>query len=54
MPIRSSHPCSMETNPTSNHEGVGLILGLTQWIKGSGVAVSCGVGLRRGSDPMLL
>ena len=25
-----------------------------QWIKGSGVALSCGVGHRRGSDPVLL
>ena len=35
----------METNPTSIHEDVGLI---------PGVAVSCGVGLRRSSDLALL
>ena len=37
------------TNPTRNHEVVGSIPGLAQW-----VAVSCGVGHRRGSDPALL
>ena len=38
----------------SNHEDTGLIPGLAQWVKESGVAVSCGVGRRRGSDSMLL
>ena len=38
-------------NPTRNHEVVGLIPGLAQW---AGVAVSCGVGCRRGLDPSLL
>ena len=33
------------TNPTGNHEVVGL---------GSGVAVSCGIGCRHSSDPPLL
>ena len=37
-------------NPTSIHEDVGLILGLTQWIKGSGVAARCGKGHRHSSD----
>ena len=32
------------TNPTSVLEDVGLIHGLTQWVKGSGVAVSSAVG----------
>ena len=36
-------------NPTTNHEVAGSIPGLAQW-----VAVSCGVGCRRGSDPELL
>ena len=31
-----------------------LILGLAQWVKGSGVVTSCGVGCRCNSDPMLL
>ena len=44
----------METNRTRNHEAVSLIPGLAQWVKRSGVAVSCGVGHRRGSDPVLL
>ena len=31
-----------------------FIPGLIQWVKGSGVAVSCGVGRSRGLDPALL
>ena len=42
------------TNPTRNHEVMGLIPGLAQWAKRFGVAVSCGVGHRRGLDPALL
>ena len=42
------------TNPTRNHEISGSIPALAQWVKGSGIAVSCGVGCRRGSDPTLL
>ena len=38
-------------DPASIHEDTALIPGLAQWVKGSGVAVSCGVGHRRGSDP---
>ena len=38
------------TNPTRNHEVVGSVPALAQWVKGSGVAVSCGVSCRRGSD----
>ena len=41
-------------NLTRIHEDAGLIPGLVRWIKGSGVAVSCGVGLRHSSDPVLL
>ena len=33
-------------NPVSIHEDVGLIPSLTQWVKGSGVAISCDVGCR--------
>ena len=36
------------------HEAAGLIPGLAQWAGESGIAVSCGVGRRCGSDPMLL
>ena len=36
------------TNPTRNHEVAGSVPALAQW------AVSCGVGRRRGSDPVLL
>ena len=42
-----------ETNPTSIHEDVGSITGLDQ-DKGSGVAMSFGVGHRHGLDPVLL
>ena len=42
------------TNLTRNHEVEGSIPALAQWVKRSGVAVSCGVGCRRGSDPALL
>ena len=41
-------------NPTSIHEGVGLILGLAQWVGDLAFAVSCGVGHRCGSDLTLL
>ena len=40
--------------PTSIHEEAGLIPDLTQWVKGSGIAVSCGVRHRQGLDPALL
>jgi len=33
---------------------MGLIPGLALWVKGSGIAASCGVGCRCGSDPVLL
>ena len=31
-------------NESKNHEVVGWVPGLAQWVKGSGVAMSCGVG----------
>ena len=52
--IQSSRRGSAEINSTRNHEVAGSIPGLTQWVKESGVAVNCGVGCRRGSDPWLL
>ena len=42
------------TNPTRNHEVVGSIPGLAQWVGESSIAVSCGIGRRHGSDPVLL
>ena len=50
----NSHRGSAITNLTRIHEGVGLIPDLTQWVKGSGVAVSYGVGHRCSSDLALL
>ena len=41
-------------NPTRNHEVSGSIPALAQLGWGTGVAVSCGVGRRRGLDPALL
>ena len=35
-------------------EDTGWIPDLAQWVKDPGVATSCGVGRRRGSDPVLL
>ena len=40
------------TNPTRNHEVAGSVPALAQWV--NSVAVSCGVGRRRGSDLALL
>ena len=54
MEYKSSCCGSAETNLTSIHEKVGSIPGLVQWVKGSSVAVSCGIGRRHGCDPMLL
>ena len=42
-------------NPTRNHEVVGSILGLAQWVnERTSIAVSCGEGCRCSSDPSLL
>ena len=41
-------------NPTSFHEDAGLIPGLAQWVKGSSIAMSCGVGCRHSLDLALL
>ena len=41
-------------NPTRSHEVARSIPGLSQWVKDSSVALSCGVGHRCGSDLMLL
>ena len=52
--VRDFHCGSVLMNPTGIHVDVGLISGPVQWVKGSGIAVSCGVGCRYGLDPLLL
>ena len=52
--IRSSCCDLVITNPTSIHKDAGSIPSLTQWVGGSGLAMSCGVGHRCSSDPVLL
>ena len=44
----------MEINPTRNHEVMGSIPGLAQWVNDLGVAVRCGVGHRHDSGTPLL
>ena len=48
--VWSSHHGTAETNPTRNHEVVGLIPGLAQWVKDP-VLLRAVV---RGLDPALL
>ena len=42
------------TNLISNHEDAGLIPCLTQWVKQSSIAMSCGIGRRCSLDLALL
>ena len=49
----SSHHGSAETNPPSTCEDSGLIPGLTRWVEGSGIAMSCGAGHKSASHPSL-
>ena len=51
---RSSHRGLAVPSPTSIRKDAGLIPDLAQWVKGSGIAMSCGVGHRHNSDPKLL
>ena len=52
--IESSHSGLVVTNPTRIHEHVGSILVFAQWVKVSGIAMSCGIGCRRDLDLALL
>ena len=51
---RSSHRGLVVMNLTSIHEDTGLIPGLIQWLKGSGIAMSYDVGRRCSSDTLRL
>ena len=42
------------TKTTSSHEDLGSNPSLIQWVKGSSIAMTCGVGCRHGSDLVLL
>ena len=50
----SSHRGLGVMNLTKVHEDVGLIPGVTQWVKDLALPVSCGVGQRHCSDLALL
>ena len=55
LPHRGSSHCgSVIMNPIKTHEDLGSISGFTQWVKRSGISVSCGGCQRHGSDPTVL
>ena len=51
---RLLHPGATQSHVRFQHEDMGSIPGLAQWVKGSSVAGNCGVGHKCGSDVALL